>query len=135
MMTIDRTWVWLCLVTLAVVLVPAVHSQSVSTIDVPGATDTFARSINNSGEIVGYFLGASGLPQGFLLSRGTFTPLNVPGAEATVAEYINDSGQVIGLFEHNDGIDHGFLFSAGSFTTFDFPLTSTSIQYASSFAS
>ena len=47
---------------------------SITVIDVPGAHDTGAIGINNSGQIVGFFTEASGISHGFLA-----TP--VPAAE------------------------------------------------------
>ena len=55
---------------------------SLTTIDYPGASDTFASGINNAGQVVGYYEDASGDidAHGFLESGGSFTTINVPGA-------------------------------------------------------
>jgi probable HAF family extracellular repeat protein len=58
---------------------------SFTTIDVPGATDTSAWGINDSGQIVGYHIGVDGLDHGFLYSGGAFTTINYPGATDTFA--------------------------------------------------
>ncbi len=52
--------------TLAGVTAPtrAADTFSFTTIDVPGATDTYALSINNAGQIAGYYV--AGKAHGFL---------------------------------------------------------------------
>src|SRR5262245_62836905 len=82
-----------------------------STLDDPSALDTFAQGINNTGQIVGYYVNVSGT-HGFLLSGGSYTTLDgPPAATETSAEGINDAGQIVGY--DNDDISstaHGFLF-------------------------
>jgi probable HAF family extracellular repeat protein len=65
---------------------------SVSSIDVPGATNTDANAINNAGQIVGSFSDSSGAGHAFLDSGGRFTQIDVPGATRTAAWGINDAG-------------------------------------------
>ncbi len=91
-------------------------NYSFTTIDVPGAVETNAFGINNSGQIVGEFT-ASSRAHGFLLSGGAFTTIDVPGAINTQAFGINDSGQIAGESDSS----HGFLLSGGAFTTIDVP--------------
>ena len=76
-------------------------------IDVPGATRTVACGINDKGQIVGWFIDATGT-HGFLKDSSTFTPIDVPGATATGGFGINNSGQIVGYFTDASG-DHGFL--------------------------
>src|SRR5947208_3667576 len=54
--------------------------RTFSTIDVPGATDTFAFEINSVGEIVGLYFDANGAGHGYLLSKGSFTTIAPPNA-------------------------------------------------------
>ena len=61
--------------------------QKFTTIDVPGATGTFAELINPGGDIVGIYDDTS--EHGFLLSKGKFTTIDVPGAVETEANGIN----------------------------------------------
>jgi uncharacterized membrane protein len=84
-------------------------------IDVPGAQITQALGINDSGQIVGLFVDATGL-HGFLRDTdGSFTPIDVPGADRTEAHGINDSGQIVGVSSFG-----GFLRDTdGSFTPID----------------
>lgn len=98
-----------------------------TTIDVPGAVDTFAQGINNDGDVVGYYEDASGV-HGFIETGGVFTTLDVPGANigaslGTFAEGINDEGEVVGYFDDSLGQTHGFIESGGLYTTFDAPLS------------
>ena len=86
-----------------------------TTIDVPGASSTFAAGINGARQIVGTFYDSAG-PHGFLYSGGSFTTIDVPGALGfTEATGINDAGQIVGAFTDKTGT-HGFLYSGGSFT-------------------
>lgn len=119
---------------------------SFTTIDAPGAIDTYAYGINDSGQIVGSFddaLGSHGFvdtggsfttvpgdPTGInnsgqivgsfgLDTGGSFTAINVPGSNSTSASGINNSGQIVGSFNFPSG--QGFLYMGGSFTTIDVP--------------
>jgi probable HAF family extracellular repeat protein len=119
---------------------------SFTTINAPGAIDTYAYGINDSGQIVGSFVDALG-SHGFvdtggsfttlprvatginnsgqivgsfgLYTGGSFTAINVPGASSTSASGINNSGQIVGSF--NFPMGQGFLDMGGSFTTIDVP--------------
>ncbi|MDG4597655.1 MAG: hypothetical protein P9F75_18545 [Candidatus Contendobacter sp.] len=98
-----------------------------TTFDVPGATQTWATSINASGQVAGYhYHDDLNKSHGFLYSNGTFTTLDVPGATQTWAASINASGQVAGSYSDGSCV-HGFLYSNGTFTILDVPgATSTS---------
>jgi len=109
---------------------------SLTTIDVPGASSTFASGINDAGQVVGsYFEYGSGYPHGFLESGGSFTTIDVPGAFYTMPGGINDAGQVVGGYADvggypdTSGPSHGFLESGGSFTTIDVPGASDTSAY------
>jgi hypothetical protein len=97
---------------------PALAS-TFSTIDVPGATFTQTRRINDRGQIVGFY-GAGGTNHGFVLEKGTFTPIDVPGATFTLAFGINDRSQIVGSYGAG-GAEHGFLLDRGTFTAIDVP--------------
>src|SRR6266853_2608707 len=91
-------------------------------LDVPGATLTAARGINDAAQIVGFFSNSTGT-HGFLDIGGSFTLLDVPGATSTQARSINNAGQISGVFANSTGT-HGFLYTGGSFAPFDVPGTS-----------
>jgi probable HAF family extracellular repeat protein len=82
-------------------------SYTFSPLNVPGATITVASGINNRGQIVGWFLDATGT-HGFLKDGSTFTTIDVPDTQVTSAYGINDRGQVVGSFLDATG-EHSFL--------------------------
>jgi probable HAF family extracellular repeat protein len=102
---------------------------SISTVDVPGASITGANAINNRGAVVGTFVDADGDSHGFLLNRGTLTPIDPPGAAADAypgtaqvqATDINDLGQIVGVYPDAKGTFHGFAYANGQFTQLDPP--------------
>ena len=77
------------------------------TIAVTGASATFARGINDAGDVVGQFSmpGQSAI-HGFLYSRGRFITFDYPGAIVTVARGINNVGQIVGEFYMPGGAKH-----------------------------
>jgi hypothetical protein len=64
--------------------------------DYPGATGTFAGSINTAGDIVGNWTDSNYNYHGFILSNGTYTAINYPGASNTTVGGINDAGEIVG---------------------------------------
>jgi hypothetical protein len=77
--------------------------------------NSYAVSINNSGEVVG--------EPGYLYANGVFTALNAPGAIETDTDAINNNGEVVGSYYMNPSntVVHGFTYQNGVFTTFDPP--------------
>ena len=86
-------------------------------IDVPGATTTLARDINNAGQVVGYFFVGVSTQHGFVDTGGSFTQIDVPAASNTEAIGINDPGQIVGTSAGNGS----FLDTGGSFTPIAVP--------------
>jgi hypothetical protein len=72
-----------------------------------------ATGVNDSGQVVGYYFGAT--YHGLLLSGSTQTTLDFPGANATVADGINNSGSIVGRYVDATG-GHAFLATASSLT-------------------
>src|SRR5580698_7973480 len=73
---------------LALALAPAAASAAAApgrytSIDVPGAADTIAVGVNDSGVVSGFYEDSSGNDHGFLDRHGTFTTIDVPGAADT----------------------------------------------------
>jgi hypothetical protein len=102
------------------------HASTFTTIDVPGASQTYLEAINSSGQIVGAYV--SGNTHGFLLSGGVFTTIDFPGANVTSCQGINDSGDIVGVYILPGGhVAHGFLLQGQSFTTLDFPTALTTM--------
>ena len=100
------------------------HAQSITSFNVPDAfLGTTALSINDRGEVTGYY-NAHSQQRGFIRdARGTFTAFDVPGSVQTAAQSINNRGEVTGYY--GDPVTfrpRGFIRDArGTFTTFDPP--------------
>ncbi len=86
-------------------------------IDVPGALQTEATSINSAGEIVGNYIDSVG-GHGFLLRGNTYTTIDYPGVTYSYSQAINDKGQIVGLAE-----PVGYLFDVPTqtFTSISYP--------------
>ncbi len=101
----------------------------VTTLDFPGASDTYAFGINESGTIVGQWdlLDAGGNPivyHGFLWKNGAFSEVNFPGAADTFPYGINIRGDFVGSWDSGltSPITHGFVYTNGEFVSFDVPV-------------
>ena len=90
----------------------------VTILDVPGATDTFALGINDSGLVVGYWdlLDQNGNTlaiYGFTWQDGGFidTKINFPGAAGSALFGVNARGDLSGVWvpDFFSGIEHGFV--------------------------
>ena len=89
-----------------------------TTLDFPGASETFALGINDSGLVVGYWdlLDADGnllANHGFTWKDGAFTQFDFPGAGPTGVTAIfgiNTRGDLVGVWlsDVNSPIEHGF---------------------------
>lgn len=117
------------------------HTYTYTSIDYPGATQTWAAGINDmngtglisatgqTGAIVGYYHDSSNIEHGFLYANGTFSSLDYPSAPDAFALGINNSGQIVGGWCDSGGFCHGFLRSAaGIFSRIDYPGGSTFTQ-------
>jgi hypothetical protein len=94
---------------------------SFSAIEVPGAVRTVPTGINDSGQIVGWFIDTSRIYHGFLDNSGSFTTIDFPGSRFTQAHGINNNGQIVLDFLGTDGYDHAILDDGGTFTTINVP--------------
>src|SRR5437868_2333462 len=102
-----------------------------SPIFAPGSFNTIASGINNTEQIVGFYV-TNNIAHGFLLSGGGFTTIDVPGFLNTEAYGINSAGQIVGSYFTPQSMPnyHGFLLSAGTLTTIDRPGSSFTQLYA-----
>jgi probable HAF family extracellular repeat protein len=75
-----------------------------------GNGGTTALGVNDSGQVVGYYLDASNQGHGFLYSGGAYTTIDI-GAHGTFVTGINDSGQMVGYFLDLFNHYHGFVAS------------------------
>jgi hypothetical protein len=78
-----------------------------STIDVPGATYSFASRNNARGDVVGWYGTDDGVTHGFLLSGGQYTTFDF-SAIVTSAAGINSRGDIVGHYESTSGNGHGY---------------------------
>jgi len=111
-----------------------------TTLDIPGASETFALGINDSGLVVGYWdlLDADGntlAVHGFTWKDGAFTntQIDFPGAAATGIFGINARGDFVGVWLPDliSGIEHGFACpNTGQCFSFDAPVPGTVLTQA-----
>jgi probable HAF family extracellular repeat protein len=88
----------------------------------PKAIGQAANGVNDSGEIVGYYIVSGTTDHGYLRSGGKFITIDVPfsGATNTSALEINNSGEIVGNWE-DATTQHGFLLIGTTYTSFDYP--------------
>jgi hypothetical protein len=99
--------------------IPVAHAQNPTTIDYPGAINSYAAGINDSGQIAGYYFGSNNYFYGFSLSSGAFSSISVPGSLNTYAFGISDSGQIVGSYDATSSgnfIITGFIDDGGALT-------------------
>src|SRR5262249_55108813 len=108
---------------------------ALTTLDFPGASDTYAFGINDSGTVVGYWdlLDSGGnvlVAHGFTWKSGTFTQFDFPGATDTAVLGINARGDFVGEWDSgvNSPIGHGFVCTKGQCFSFDVPFSATITQ-------
>lgn len=96
--------------------------------DPPGSQLTQPLSLNNNGDVVGYFYDGTTY-HGFLRTAdGTVTTIDPSGATLSEATAIDDDGTVTGEFEPGS---HGYIRTAdGNFTIFDAPGAAETIPQA-----
>jgi hypothetical protein len=98
-----------------------------TTIDVPGASATFATGINDKGDIVGsYSDPESGQQRGFVIFGGTLTKLDCPQAPSTWRA-INNQRQIVGYYLDSQNNSHGLLTENSSCLQIDYPGTNVTV--------
>jgi len=113
-------------------------SKGVLTIlDYPGASDTVAWGINQSGTIVGFWdlYDSSGnflYDKGFTWKDGNFSELTFPGSWDTVAAGNNDFGVVVGGWDTSSSspYEYGFVDWMGKFISFQAPFKGVALTQA-----
>jgi len=105
-----------------------------TTLDFPGASDTAAFGINESGTVVGQWdlLDSGGnliAAHGFTWDNGRFTQVDFPGSGDTFVGGINARGNLVGEYDSGPTatVGHGFVFSKGQFTSFDVPAAGSTL--------
>jgi uncharacterized membrane protein len=109
----------------------------VTTLDFPGASDTFGYAINESGTVAGYWdildsVGNLIAYHGFTWKDGAFSEVDLPGAADTAVLGINAAGDLVGLWDSGvtSPVGHGFVSSHGKFTSFDVPVPGSTVTQA-----
>jgi len=109
----------------------------VTTLDFPGASDTNAYGINESGTVVGQWdlLDAVGnvlIVHGFMWNNGSFTQVDFPGAGDTYLFGINARGDLVGGWDPaiTSPLEHGFVCSKGQCSSFDVPVAGAPLTQA-----
>ncbi len=110
----------------------------VTTLDFPGASDTLALGINESGTVVGYWdlLDANGnllAAHGFKWKDGVFTEVDFPGSADTFVFGINARGDLVGVWDSGltSPISHGFVCPKGrQCFSFDVPVAGATLTQA-----
>jgi hypothetical protein len=85
--------------------------------DVPDATNTHPRAINNAGDFCGFTDTSTGSPA-FVSVAGSITTFSVDSSGFNEALGINNLGQIVGDYTDSVGIFHGFLRDADGTLTF-----------------
>lgn len=88
-----------------------------------GKHTSFARGMNNRGEIVGGYFDDDGTEHGFIYRDGVVTTLDVPfnGSVGTQADDISPSGIIVGVWVDEAFTAHGFVYNNGIFAHLDYP--------------
>jgi uncharacterized membrane protein len=88
-----------------------------------GTHISFARDVNDAGEIVGGYIGDDGNEHGFILRHEGLTTLDVPfaGSVGTQLNGINSSGFITGVWVDEAFTAHGFVYEKGNFARLDYP--------------
>ena len=90
------------------------------TLDYPGASQTGAFGINDSGTIVGAYY--PGTVRGFLLTGKTYNPLDCPDARWTYPRAINNGGTIVGYYAGGSKYGpFGFVLNEGTYTPLEHP--------------
>jgi hypothetical protein len=100
------------------------HAQGFTIFDPPGSVlGTFPSSINDAGQVTGYYVDSGFVSHGFVLDAvGAITSFDPPGSTGTFPSSMNNSGQITGSYVDSGGVYHGFVRDArGTITSFDPP--------------
>jgi hypothetical protein len=95
----------------------------------PSNVNSQATGVNNSGEVVGFYMPTSTTSLGFTDIGGVITPLDPFGSTFAQALGVNDLGEIVGDYVDASDVMHGFLDIGGVFTSIDPPgSTATTIN-------
>src|SRR6266536_4035660 len=103
-----------------------VSRDSYASLDSSGTLGThisFARGINDEGDIVGGYIGDDGNEHGFILREGALVTLDVPfiGSVGTQLNGINNSGIITGVWVDEAFTAHAFFYEKVNFAHLYYP--------------
>jgi probable HAF family extracellular repeat protein len=81
-----------------------------------GSTNSIAISVNNHGQVAGFYYTSNYFEHAFLYSGGAMTDLGTLGGTNILAAHINDSGQIVGACNTTGEVAHAFLYMNGKMT-------------------
>jgi len=102
------------------------NHESLISLDASGTLGThlsFARGVNDQGDVVGAYFDDDGNEHGFLLKKDVLTTIDVPfsGSVGTQLNAINNSGVIVGTWVDDAFTAHGFVYQNGNFAHLDYP--------------
>jgi uncharacterized membrane protein len=100
-----------------------------TTVNVPGAVQTFPGGINDAGVMVGQYEDKSGIFHGYILNGKKLTTLDDPKGTGTLANGINLEGaiSVVGAYTNSTGLG-GFLYRNGKYADIPGPSGAVSVS-------
>jgi probable HAF family extracellular repeat protein len=111
-MRLFRDVIVVCIVLVAGAGVSAAAVRySITDLGAFGGVSSFVNSINDGGQVVGWYETADGSRYAFLYDHGVSTELGTLGGNYTVTKSINNHGQIVGV--SYAGTNHGFIFENG----------------------
>jgi len=79
---------------------------TITTIDPFGSTFTQALGVNNSGEIVGFYVdNTTGVQYGYVDNGGVYTSFNLYDSASTTINGVNNLGDIVGFYTKASGTD------------------------------
>ena len=80
-----------------------------SHVEPAGAIDSIALSLNDHGQVGGWYDDAQGVTHGFVYFRGVFTTIDPPDSQGSEVTTIDNNGLISGDYIGADGASHGFM--------------------------
>ena len=94
------------------------HKFTLKRLNPPGSTYSFAFGLNNNGKVVGSFVNAKSVYEGFIYDGSTYKKIS-RSASLTEANGVNDNNIVVGDYIGKDHLSHGFFLRDGQLVPFD----------------
>ena len=105
---------------------PASAPSGYSSANYPGAAQTYAVGVSDSGQVVGSYSSKAGVTNGYTETSGKFTTIDDPSADPGfkylgAAFGVNDAGTIVGIYINASDHYEGFTDQAGQFMTITYP--------------